>query len=113
MDRRKSRKLVEEREEDLVQTVKAHPGLELDFGRSEDPGVRVCSGVRGGIQEPGLSDPRLAGHDEGAAIGPSRCQEGAEAVHFLVAPQESTGWATVAWPFHVLWDWGFDHRRLA
>ena len=69
------------------------------------------SDVRRGVQELGLADTGLAGHEQGPAVGPGRGKERAEAVQLRIAPHQSTAWATVAWPFVVLWDGGVDHGR--
>ena len=111
VDRRELRQRVQERQEDLVQAGEAHPGLELDAGRVEDPGAGGRRGLRCGVQELGLADTGLAGHEQGSAVGPGRGEERADPVQLRVAPDQTTGWATVAWPFVVLWDVGVDHGR--
>ena len=55
-----------------------------------------------GVQEDGLADTGLAGHEQGSAVGPGRGEERADAVHLRLAPDQLTGLATVALPFVVL-----------
>lgn len=86
MDHRKLCQRVQEREEDLVQTGKAHPGLELDAGSMEDPRVGGRRLFRCGVQEDRLADTGLASHEQGSAVGPRRGEKGADAVHFRFAP---------------------------
>jgi hypothetical protein len=102
VDRREVRQRVQEREEELVQTGKARRGLEFDAGRTEDAHARGRRRLRCGIQETGLADAGLAGHEQGPALGPGRGQERADAVHLHLAPDQLTGPATVALPFVVL-----------
>ena len=66
---------------------------------------------RCGVQEDGLADAGLAGHEQGSAVGPGRGEERADAVHLRLAPDQLTGLATVALPSVVLRRVGVVHRR--
>jgi hypothetical protein len=84
IDRRELWQCAQEREQDLVQTGEARPGLELDAGSAEDADAhsrRRCS-----VQEAGLADTGLAGHEQCPAVGLDRGKERADAVHLRPAP---------------------------
>ena len=103
VDRRELRQRAQEREENLVQTRKARRGLELDSGSAEDAHARSRRRLRCGVQEAGLADTGLAGHEQGCALVPGRGEEYTDAVHLRLAPDQLTGPAAVAaLPFVVL-----------
>ena len=111
VDRRELWQRAQEREEKLVQTGEARPGLELDAGSAEDAHARGRRRLRRGVQEDGLADTGLAGHEQGSAVGPGRGEERADAVHLRLAPDQLTGLATVALPSVVLRRVDVVHRR--
>ncbi len=102
MDRRELWQRAQEGEEELIQTRKARPGLELDAGRAEDAHARSRRRLHRGVQEAGLADTGLAGHEQDSALGPGGGEEREDAVHLRLAPDQLTGPATVALPFAVL-----------
>jgi hypothetical protein len=103
MDRWNLWQSAQERKEYLVQPREARLGLELDAASPEDVQSRSRRFKRCGIQQAGLADTRLPSHQQGSARGPGRSEERADAVHFRLAPEQLTGWATVHSPFVVLW----------
>src|SRR6185436_9753591 len=68
VDRRELWQRAQEGEEELVQTGKARPGLELDAGSTEDLSAGSRCRLRCRVQEDRLADAGLARHEQGSAI---------------------------------------------
>ena len=111
VDRRELWQRVQEREEELVQTGEARPGLELDAGSAEDAHAHRRRRLRCGVQEAGLADTGLASHEQGSAVGPGRGEERADAAHLRLAPDELTELGDRRLPFVVLRRVDVVHRR--
>jgi hypothetical protein len=101
--RRQLGQLTQERQQDLVQTGKARPGLELDAGSAKDAHARGRRRLRRDVQQDGLADPGLAGQEQGSAVGPGRGEERTDAIRRRLAPDQFTGLPTVALPLVLLW----------